>query len=207
MRLCIFGAASNDIDQGYIDATFDFAKKLAERGHSLVFGAGKEGLMGAAARGFTAGGAEIIGVIPHFFDEFDVEVKYKKCTRLIMTNTMHERKAKMEDLADAFVIIPGGVGTFEEFFEVITLKQLGRHKKPIAIYNMNGYYDNLEALLDTAIEQGFFNEACRDIYKFTSDEEELIDYLENDKETELTLYELKKSKNSKNSKNRKDSED
>ena len=153
MKICVFGAASNNIDAVYTQTAYAFARHLADRGHSLVFGAGKDGMMGAAAKGFTDGKAEVVGVIPHFFDDFAVEVKYPACTQLIYTETMRERKAKMEELAEAFVITPGGIGTFEEFFEVLTLKQLGRHKKPIAIYNMNGYYDDLESILENAIAQ------------------------------------------------------
>ena len=194
MKICVFGAASNNIDAVYTQTAYAFARHLADRGHSLVFGAGKDGMMGAAAKGFTDGKAEVVGVIPHFFDDFAVEVKYPACTQLIYTETMRERKAKMEELAEAFVITPGGIGTFEEFFEVLTLKQLGRHKKPIAIYNMNGYYDDLESILENAIAQGFLNKECRDIYKISNDPQVLIDYLENDDASELTLYDLKISK-------------
>ena len=119
MKICIFGAASNRIDKVYIESVESFSKELAQRGHSLVFGAGKDGVMGAAARGFTEGKGKLYGVIPKFFNDFDIEVKYDKCTELIYTENMRERKAKMEELADAFLIAPGGIGTFEEFFEVL----------------------------------------------------------------------------------------
>lgn len=192
MNICIFGAASNKIDKIYLDTAEELSEKLAKRGHVLVFGAGTYGVMGACARGFDKVGGTLIGVIPKFFDDFDMEVKYKKCTDIIYTETMDERKEKMIDLADAFIIAPGGIGTYEEFFEVITLKQLGRHAKPIVIYNANGYYDKLEALMEHAIDEGFLNKECREIYIVSDDIDEVIEYIENDHETLYTIYDLKK---------------
>ena len=179
MKICIFGAASNKIDKKYIDDCYELAKTLAKRGHELVFGAGGEGLMGAAARGFKDGGAKIHGVIPYFFEENGYEAIFKGCDELTRTDTMAERKKIMEDNADAFIIVAGGIGTFEEFFEVLTLKQLGRHKKAIAVYNPYGYYDELNAYLEKTIAQKFVNEECRALYKTLDSQEELIAYIEN----------------------------
>ncbi len=192
MKICIFGAASIHIDNCYIKNAEEMAERLANRGHSLVFGAGKDGVMGACARGFTRAGGEIVGVIPKFFDDFDIEVKYDKCTELIYTESMNERKHTMEELADAFLIAPGGIGTYEEFFEVLTLKQLGRHAKPIAIYNYNGYYDALEALLRHSIKEKFINKECEDIYLISDNLDEIIEYLETDEEQIHTIYDLKR---------------
>lgn len=179
MKICIFGAASAHIDPVYVSAAEALCKRLALRGHSLVFGAGSTGLMGAAARGFKAGGGEIIGVIPEFFLEEDVESVYRDCTKIVYTKTMSDRKKTMEDEAEAFVILPGGVGTFEEFFEVLTLKQLGRHNKAIAIYNIEGYYDDLERFMQTVAERKFMNFRCSEIYRHFDDEGEIVDYIEN----------------------------
>ena len=179
MKICIFGAASNKIDKKYIDDCYDLAKALAKRGHDLVFGAGGEGLMGAAARGFKDGGAKVHGVIPYFFEENGYEAIFKGCDELTRTDTMAERKKIMEDNADAFIIVAGGIGTFEEFFEVLTLKQLGRHKKAIAVYNPYGYYDELNEYLEKTIAQKFVNEECRALYKTLDSQEELIAYIEN----------------------------
>ncbi len=192
MKICVFGAASTEIDQSYIDAVEAFGEKMAKRGHALVFGAGGNGLMGAAARGVTAGGGEIYGVIPHFFRTETIEAIYDKCTELIFTETMAERKAKMEDLADAFVIVPGGIGTFEEFFQVLTLKQLGRHTKPIAIYDVNGYYEKMEALLDESIKKGFVSRVCEEIYFYSADGDQILDYVENDDQRKRDVHDLKK---------------
>ena len=126
MKICIFGASSATIDQTYITEVERLAETMARRGHSLVFGAGATGAMGAAARGTKRGGGFIQGVIPEFFREEGVERIYPECDLLTFTDSMAQRKTMMEDLADAFIIAPGGIGTLEEFFEVITLKQLGR---------------------------------------------------------------------------------
>lgn len=191
MNICVFGAASSEIDKKYKDAVGVMGERLAQEGHNLVFGAGTHGLMGAAARGFKKGGGKITGVIPTFFKEADVEVIYTDCDDLIFTETMHERKAKMEELADAFIITPGGIGTFEEFFEVLTLKQLGRHKKPIAIYNIDGYYDSLQAMLEHSIKERFLKENCKMLYGSFSDIESMIDYIQADVQVDFTVKQLK----------------
>lgn len=192
MKICVFGAASTEIDASYIKAVEAFGEEMAKRGHALVFGAGGNGLMGAAARGVTAGGGEIFGVIPHFFREETIEEIYDKCTELIFTETMAERKATMEALADAFVIVPGGIGTFEEFFQVLTLKQLGRHTKPIAIYDVNGYYEKMEALLEDSMKKGFVSEVCEEIYFYSSDADAVLNYVETDDQRERDVHDLKK---------------
>ncbi len=191
MNICVFGAASNEIDKKYMDDIEIMAEQLAKDGHHLVFGAGGQGLMGAAARGFKKGGAKITGVIPTFFKEAEIEAIYDECDELIYTDTMRERKAVMEDKADAFVIVPGGIGTFEELFEVLTLKQLGRHSKPIAIYNCKGYYDKMEAMLNTSIEEGFVRHTCKEIYSYVNNVDELIRYINNNNHCDYTVSELK----------------
>lgn len=179
MKICIFGAASAQIDRCYVEAVEDLAEKMAKRGHSLVFGAGGSGLMGAAARGTKRGGGYIHGVIPKFFREERLESIYDQCDELTFTDTMAERKTTMEDDCDAFIIVPGGIGTLEEFYEVITLKQLGRHHKAIAFYNLNGYYDTLEKFMHEMSGKKFMAAACHEMYRIFTDAEELFAYLEN----------------------------
>lgn len=191
MKICIFGSASELIDEVYKEAVEKLSEKLAIDGHTLVFGAGAHGLMGASARGFKKGGGKIIGVIPHFFREERIEEIYMECDQLVYTDTMSERKAKMEDLADAFIIVPGGCGTFEEFFEVFTLKQLDRHKKPIAVYDIKNYYDKLMEFLDVSFNENFLKGNCRNIFLYSKDEREVIDYIENDKAGNYTVHDLK----------------
>lgn len=179
MKICIFGAASEHIDSVYIDAVEELSEKLARRGHSLVFGAGATGLMGAAARGFKKGGGYIQGVIPEFFRDESVELIYEDCDEIVYTRTMAERKAKMEDEADAFIITPGGIGTFEEYFEVLTLKQLGRHTKAIAVFNILNYYDDLEKFMQSVTDRKFIAFKCSEMYSVFGGCDEIIDYLEN----------------------------
>ncbi|MDE6104654.1 MAG: TIGR00730 family Rossman fold protein [Clostridia bacterium] len=178
MKICIFGAASAHIDEIYIKKVEELGEKLAKRGHSLVFGAGATGLMGAAARGFKRGGGYIHGVIPKFFRDEGVELIYDNCDKTTYTENMSERKKIMEDDADAFIITPGGIGTFEEFFEVLTLRQLGRHEKPIAIYNIENYYDDMEKFMQTVTERKFITFKCYEMYAYFNTAEEIISYLE-----------------------------
>ena len=178
MNICVYGASSNVIDEKYIAAGEELGRKMAKRGHALVFGGGAAGLMGAVARGMSDGGGKIIGVAPSFFNVDGI--LYEDCTEFIYTDTMRERKEKMENESDAFIMTAGGIGTFEEFFEILTLRQLGRHKKPIAILNTNGYFDPLLALIDRAIEERFMTEANRRIFAVFGSSDELLDFLESD---------------------------
>lgn len=191
MEICVFGAASKTIDEKYITAVEDMGEMLAKRGHNLVFGSGCTGSMGAAARGFRRGGGKTHGVIPNFFKEDLHDFVDWDCDRMTYTETMRERKGVMENLADCFIITPGGAGTFEEFFEVLTLKQLGRHRKPIAIFNIDGYYNKMQDMLDYSIENGFIKDNCRALFKLFDKAEDMVDYLENDNMQGLTIKDLK----------------
>lgn len=191
MRICVYGAASPTIDQEYIDTVEQMGKEMALRGHSLVFGGGGNGLMGAAARGVKEGGSHILGVIPKFFGEENVEVIYNYCDELIQPDTMRQRKQIMEDNADGFIIVPGGIGTFEEFFEILTSKQLCRHNKPIAIYNIKRYYDDLQTVMEHAIKKNFIRKNCRELYVITDDLNKIFEYLETPQDIIRTVKELK----------------
>lgn len=191
MNICVFGAASNEIDNSYIAAVEALGEKMAKRGHTLVFGAGGHGLMGAAARGVHRCGGKIYGVIPSFFRDENIEEIFDKCDELIYTETMAQRKTKMEDLADAFIIVPGGMGTFEEFFEVLTLKQLGRHSKPIAIYDINGYYKKLEEFLEVSMKEKFIKDNCRLLYYYNDNADDILEYIEKDEQVERDVHDMK----------------
>ena len=191
MNICVFGAASSEIDYKYINSVEKMGERLAEQGHNLVFGAGAQGLMGAAARGFKKGGARITGVIPEFFKDADIEAIYTDCDELIFTQTMRERKAEMENRADVFVIAPGGIGTFEEFFEVLTLKQLGRHTKPIAIYNIDGYYDAMEAIFNNSVREKFVYDSCRSLYRYVTDIECMLSYIDENNPSDYSVKDMK----------------
>ncbi len=179
MKICVFGASSAHIDDKYIQVVEKLGEEMAKRGHSLVFGCGGTGLMGAAARGVKRGGGYIHGVVPTFFKQNGVEILFDECDKVTYTQTMRERKAIMEDDADAFIIVPGGVGTFEEFFEIVTLKQLNRHDKAIAVLNIENYYDELEVFMRTACERKFITKTCLTLYKVFGDIEDVLGYLEN----------------------------
>ena len=178
MNICVYGAAGSKIDKKFIDAVEELGKEIGRRGHTLVFGAGGSGLMGAAARGCKAGGGKIIGVSPRFFKDESIEVLYDQCDELIFTETMHERKHKMEELADAFIVVPGGIGTMEEFFETLTLKQLGRHKKPIALYNIDDFFAIVEMFMYRATSKKFVKANCGLLYLSFADIDEMFDYVE-----------------------------
>ncbi len=162
MRICIYGASGTELDGEYFAAARSLGRLIASGGHSLVFGGGKSGLMGACAAEALARGAEVTGVAPRFFDEPGVLMR--DCSRLVFTDTMGERKHIMEELGEAFIVLPGGIGTFEEFFETLTLKQLGRHSKPMALLNTLGYYEALLAALERAAGGGFMGRGCLELF-------------------------------------------
>ncbi len=176
MKICVFAASSRTIDSSYVDEAFALGAELAGRGHSIVFGGGTSGLMGAVARGAFSAGGGIIGVAPRFFDE--PGILYEHCTEMLFTETMSERKKLMEDLSDAFITLPGGIGTFEEFFEALTLKQLGRHAKAMAVLNTRGYYDAMDAMLRRAVAERFLSEDGYALYETFTDIPKLVDYIE-----------------------------
>ena len=191
MRICVYGAASPTIDKEYIEKVEQMGKIMVQRGHSLVFGGGGNGLMGAVARGIRSENGYILGVIPKFFREETVEEIYHVCDELVEPDTMRERKQIMEDNADAFIVTPGGIGTFEEFFEILTLKQLCRHNKPIALYNIKGYYNDLESVMKNAIAKNFIKENCLELYTITDDLDELFAYIEQPDTEPRMIKELK----------------
>lgn len=189
MRICVYGAASNEIAPSMIEKTEDLGREMAKRGHALVFGGGNGGMMGASARGVAEIGGEIIGIAPRFFNADGV--LFSGCTEFHYTDTMRERKKLMEDMSDAFIVTPGGIGTFDEFFEILTLRSLGRHTKAIAVYNIDGYYDALKTLLDNAVKGGFMKKAAKDLIGFFDKETELLDYIENYSGEVVTAFDMK----------------
>lgn len=172
MNICVYGASGDRLDAAYFEAAAELGRLIARSGHGLVFGGGAGGLMGACARGAAECGGEITGVAPRFFDE--PGVLFEGCTRFLYTGTMRERKQLMEEMSGAFIALPGGIGTFEEFFETLTLKQLGRHGKPIALLNTLDYYAPLTALLENAVRGGFVSRRCLDLYVLCARPEEAL---------------------------------
>lgn len=176
MNICLYGASSSAIAKSYINPTEELGAKIAERGHTLIYGGGAEGLMGAAARGVYSQGGKIIGIVPSFLNVDGI--LFDNCDEMIFTETMRERKQLLEEKSDAFIVTPGGVGTFDEFFEILTLKQLGRHSKPIAVFNINGYFDSLIEQLKNAVRKQFMNPESFELCFFTDNADKLINYLE-----------------------------
>lgn len=178
MKICVYGASSTTIDKSYITDGEKLGKVMATRGHSLVFGGGANGLMGAVARGVhSVGRTEIIGIAPSFFNVDGI--LFEHCTEFIYPDTMRERKKMMDELSDAFIVTPGGIGTFDEFFEILTLKQLRRHNKPIAILNTNGYYNHLKDFLQNGINENFLAEECNKLFFISDGADEICEYIEN----------------------------
>lgn len=177
MNICVYGAASNEIDKSYIEAGETLGREMGKRHHKLIFGGGNNGLMGAAARGVYEHGGYIVGIAPNFFNVDGA--LFVHCDELIYTDTMRERKQLMEEKSDAFVVTPGGIGTFEEFFEILTLRSLDRHKKPVAILNTNGYYDALLQFLREGVKQNFLKAGNLDLFFVSDSATEILDYCEN----------------------------
>ena len=191
MKICVYGAASSLIDENFIKVGEELGRKMVERGHSLVFGGGRSGMMGAPARGVYEKGGHIIGIAPKFFEENNPEVSFENCTEFIKTESMRERKRLLEETSDAFIVTPGGIGTFDEFFEILTLKQLGRHNKAIVIFNIDGYYDNMLRMMEVSINKNFITTDCVDLFKVTSTIDETLDYIENYDPNDIDLSKVK----------------
>ena len=171
--ITVYCASSVTIDEVYFDAASELGTEIAKRGVTLVTGAGSMGLMGAVNDAAMAAGGTTIGVIPQFM--VDRDWHHKGLTRLEITDSMHSRKEMMANLSQAVIALPGGIGTFEELLEIITWRQLGLYDGNIVIYNVNGYYDNLLAMLDTAIDQKFMKPDHSHLWQVADDATEAVD--------------------------------
>ncbi len=189
MNICVYGASSNSIDKSYIEANERLGELLAQKGHTVVYGGGAGGMMGAVARGARSKNGNVIGISPKFFVT-DGSL-YDNCTEFIYTETMRERKQILEEKSEAFIVTPGAVGTMDEFFEIFTLRQLSRHNKPIAIYNVNNFYKELIDMMNRAIDEHFMTEKNRYLYFLSENPEEVINYVENFVPEETKLTDLK----------------
>jgi uncharacterized protein (TIGR00730 family) len=170
--VCVYCGSSFGTKPVYAEAARSFGRALVEADLALVYGGGKVGLMGTIADAVMAAGGRAIGVIPELL--VNKEVGHNGLTELHVVPDMHHRKKMMADLSDAFVAMPGGVGTFEELFEVYTWAQLGYHQKPVALLNIDGYYDPLIAMLAHTVEEGFMRKSYLDILQIDSQPANLI---------------------------------
>ncbi len=171
-RLCVFCGSKHGTSPVYAAAARQVGEILVRRGVGLVYGGGHVGLMGVVADTVLKGGGEVIGVIPRSM--VDDELAHGGLTELHVVSTMHERKALMAEKASAFLALPGGLGTAEEFFEIVTWRQLKLHKKPVGLLNVNGYFDPLLAWIERAFTDGFVSPKHRGVVQVLADAEELI---------------------------------
>lgn len=176
-RVCVFAASRSGMDPVYIKAAQRLGEELAKERLELVYGGAKVGLMGTVADTVLQHSGVAIGVIPKGL--FDKEIPHTTLTQLYEVNSMHERKAKMSELADAFIALPGGYGTWEELFEVVCWQQIGIHQKPIGLLNVEGYYDPLFHLIQKAVDAGFIPKTHQQVIICEESPVELIQKLRN----------------------------
>ena len=170
--ICVFCGSSKGYSAIYEKSAKQLGTTLAKKNRRLVYGAGNVGLMGVIADAALAAGGEVLGVIPQFLKEW--EVCHTGLTELVVTKTMHERKWIMEERSDGVIVLPGGFGTLDEFFEILTWKQLRLHNKPIGLLNVNGYYDPLLAHVEMMAKEGFLKESNFFLFCVSDDVEELL---------------------------------
>lgn len=172
-KIAVFCGSSNGASGVYVDGAKKLGKELAKRNIALVYGGASVGIMGAVADSVLEEGGYVIGVMPSFLEKR--EISHKNLSELIIVDSMHERKAKMADLADGFIALPGGPGTLEEFFEVFTWAQLGLHDKPCGLLNIHHYYDPLISLFNHMSDEQFLQEKFRSMALVDNDPKGLLD--------------------------------
>lgn len=173
MNICIYGASCSDIDREYFEAARELGALIAENGHTLIFGGGRDGLMGAAASAAAELGGRVIGILPA---EYNVPgIVFSRCTELIVTESVAERKRLMLEMADGFIALPGGLGTLDELFDALAQRQLGKHEKPIALLNTLYFFCALELVLTNCAKNGFMSRACLDIFTLCPYPEDALD--------------------------------
>ncbi len=174
--VCVFASSSQLIGEVYFDSAMHLGNALAERRIELIYGGGKNGLMGALAKALKSHGGKVTGVIPEAIHRYGVA--YPEADEMIITQTLRDRKSVMEERADAFIALPGGFGTLEELLEIITLKQLGFHQKPVVILNINRFYEPLEDLFRHLYQQNFANSVFRNLYFLALTVDDAFSYLD-----------------------------
>lgn len=175
-KICVFCGSSEGNDLAITDAAEAVGKLFAKRDIALVYGAAKIGVMGILAKNVLDNGGQVVGVIPGFLKK--KEVVHLGLTKLITTENMHERKLRMQEESDGFIALPGGMGTLEELFEILTWQQLGLHQKPIGLLNINGFYNDLISLLETMVRKGFLSMEHYSLLQVDSDTKALLEKME-----------------------------
>ena len=184
--LCVYCGSSRGVNPSFIPLARDLGRQMAERKIRLVYGGGRVGLMGACADGVMAHGGKVVGIIPQHLQ--DREIGHSGITELKVVDNMHTRKRMMFDLSDAFCVLPGGLGTLEELFEVVTWRQLGMHDKPIVVLNAEGYWDRLVGMIDGIIDDGFAQASARQYFSVVNSVGRLFDLLSAPAETQEPDY-------------------
>ena len=174
--IVVFCGSGEGFNECYREAAYQLGKTLATRNIRIIYGGAKVGLMGALAEGALDHDGKVVGVIPYFLKT--KEVVHDGITKLITVETMHERKLKMHEMGDGIITMPGGWGTMEEMFEMLTWGQLGLHTKPVGLLNINGYYDPLQALCDNMVQEGFLNEFVNNTLLMSGSIEDLLEQME-----------------------------
>ncbi len=169
--ICVYCGSSYGKNSKFTDTAIELGKVLAQNNITLVYGGSSIGLMGAIANSVLKNNGKVVGIIPETFAE---KVRHKNLTQLILVKNMHQRKQRMSDLADAFIAMPGGLGTLEEVFETLTWAQLGLHKKPIGLLNIDNYYDKLNDFLDYCVKQGFIKREHKQMLMLSENPWELL---------------------------------
>jgi uncharacterized protein (TIGR00730 family) len=173
--LCVYCGSRDGAQPAFASAASEVGRWIGSHGGQLVYGGGKNGLMGIVAQATLEAGGTVVGIIPQGL--VDREWANQACTELHIVSTMHERKAMMAERADAFISLPGGIGTFEEFFEIWTLKQLGYLDKPIGLLNTNGYYEKLIEFMQSSVTEGFVNDWQMDMVRMEAEVDSLCEHL------------------------------
>ena len=176
MKVCLYGSGSKRTPSEFTDVGYELGLKIALNNHSLVFGGGNDGMMGAVAKGVYDNGGKITSISPWWINEFDDPFDdYDEC---IKTDSMDERKKLFLEKSDVFIIVPGGIGTLDEFFEVLTLKYLNRHSKKIILFNMNQFYDKMIDMLHQMHDDGLIREGALDIFVVANSMDEVFEFIQ-----------------------------
>lgn len=183
-RICVYCSSSNDIPEMYFESAITLGKLIATRNHTLIYGGGLRGLMGVLSKTVHQNGGKVIGIVPKILDCDDLI--YRECDELIITEHIRLRKMQMDEMSDGFIALPGGFGTLEEILEIITIKQIGYHNKPVVILNVHNYFDYLlkqfEKIFSEKFAQKFVGKVGeinnKELYFVTEDPKKAIDYIE-----------------------------
>ena len=184
----VYCSSSSKVAKPFVEATAALGRAIAQNRWKLVYGGNAVGLMGVLAEGCRAAGGKVVGVTPQLF--IDKNVHDARCDELVVTNTMRDRKAILEERGDAFVALPGGLGTFEEFFEIVCGRQLGYHAKPIVLLNVDGYYNPLLAMIEHGLESNFIRPRARELFYVARTVSDAVEHLHHSRPPAVKVTDL-----------------